>query len=263
MNTNTDNEWKKWGDRDPYFGVVTDPKFRSSNLNEEAIREFFETGEKTVDHIIAKVRKLIRPDFNPGLCLDFGCGTGRLAIALAKKFHHVVGVDISESMLAEARKNCDIMGISNLELHPSDDQLSAIASRKFDFINTYIVLQHISIKQVEMIIPQLLGMLNEDGIAALHMTYGDESFAGNHGVPEKSLRASLRKTYRYFRHLAKNIVYPHKDPRIEMNTHNLNKIFYMIQNSGSDMIHCELTKHGLSHGLMMYFTNRPSGDCSL
>jgi SAM-dependent methyltransferase len=42
--------------------------------------------------------------FEPGSVLDIGCGTGRVAIELARRGVQVVGVDRDESMLAEARR---------------------------------------------------------------------------------------------------------------------------------------------------------------
>ncbi|MCP9959193.1 class I SAM-dependent DNA methyltransferase [Streptomyces sudanensis] len=42
--------------------------------------------------------------FSPGTVLDAGCGTGRVAIELARHGIRVVGVDADESMLATARR---------------------------------------------------------------------------------------------------------------------------------------------------------------
>ncbi|WP_414170492.1 class I SAM-dependent DNA methyltransferase [Streptoverticillium reticulum] len=42
--------------------------------------------------------------FEPGTVLDAGCGTGRVAIELARHGIAVTGVDIDESMLATARR---------------------------------------------------------------------------------------------------------------------------------------------------------------
>jgi SAM-dependent methyltransferase len=39
----------------------------------------------------------------PGRVLDAGCGTGRVALELARRGHRVVGVDLDESMLEQAR----------------------------------------------------------------------------------------------------------------------------------------------------------------
>jgi SAM-dependent methyltransferase len=48
--------------------------------------------------------------------LDLGCGTGRHAISLAKKYF-VTGVDISESMLAMARSSCPSEGSPAPPIH--------------------------------------------------------------------------------------------------------------------------------------------------
>jgi SAM-dependent methyltransferase len=42
--------------------------------------------------------------FHPKSVLDAGCGTGRVAIELARHGLEVVGVDVDESMIAEARR---------------------------------------------------------------------------------------------------------------------------------------------------------------
>lgn len=42
--------------------------------------------------------------YGPGEVLDAGCGTGRVAIELDRRGIDVVGVDVSESMLATARR---------------------------------------------------------------------------------------------------------------------------------------------------------------
>lgn len=48
--------------------------------------------------------------------VDFGTGTGVLPVAVAPYCHRVVGVDISESMLAVAREKTESEGIGNVEL---------------------------------------------------------------------------------------------------------------------------------------------------
>ncbi len=42
--------------------------------------------------------------YGPGSVLDAGCGTGRVAIELARRGHPVVGVDADTAMLEEARR---------------------------------------------------------------------------------------------------------------------------------------------------------------
>ena len=52
-----------------------------------------------------EVAFLLGLDPVPATVLDAGCGTGRVAIELAKRGVAVTGVDIDASMLASARKN--------------------------------------------------------------------------------------------------------------------------------------------------------------
>ncbi len=58
--------------------------------------------------------------------MDFDCGAGRLLIPHAKNSGHVDGDDISESMLIEARKNCDSFSVNNVNFLKSGDELSEL-----------------------------------------------------------------------------------------------------------------------------------------
>jgi SAM-dependent methyltransferase len=65
--------------------------------------------------------------------LDAGCGTGTLALDLAQRGHHVVGVDLSEAMIAVARKK-DAAGmvswrvgdITTLERAPGEEPFGLV-----------------------------------------------------------------------------------------------------------------------------------------
>jgi len=138
----TDIAWEEWGRRDPYFGVITNPKFRRSELNDHSKREFFESGQSHAHGVLTTIRRFIDPGFAPRTVLDFGCGVGRLLIPFAKVADEVVGLDVSPSMLKEARRNCDEHGLSNIRLLDSDDSLSTVTGT-FDLIHSCIVFQHI------------------------------------------------------------------------------------------------------------------------
>src|SRR5436190_21944086 len=102
----TDDEWEDWGLRDPYYGVLTDDKLRRRNLTDEALDQFFRSGKDDIEHLLHIASTRIDPAFTPQRALNFGCGVGRLLIPLAGIAEEVVGLDVSESMLKEARKNC-------------------------------------------------------------------------------------------------------------------------------------------------------------
>ena len=52
--------------------------------------------------------------------LDMGCGTGRHALALARRGYHVTGVDLSEGMLAQARQAAQAQSLHTLTFQQAD-----------------------------------------------------------------------------------------------------------------------------------------------
>ena len=65
--------------------------------------------------------------FGPSRVLDAGCGTGRVAIELARRGVAVVGVDREESMLAQARRKAP-----HLEWHLADLATLKLVAPAFD-----------------------------------------------------------------------------------------------------------------------------------
>src|SRR3954469_547208 len=122
----SDEDWERFGRTDPYFAVLTAPEFHGQ-LSDAERAKFFDSGEAHVERVIAIIRDRLDPGFAPRTALDFGCGVGRLLIPLAKRCDEVAGVDVSPSMLAEARRNCDAAGVRNVSLLQSDDELAAVA----------------------------------------------------------------------------------------------------------------------------------------
>ena len=57
----------------------------------------------------------------PGRVLDAGCGTGRVAIELARRGHDVLGVDLDASMLAVARRQAPGMAWVEADLAALED----------------------------------------------------------------------------------------------------------------------------------------------
>ena len=65
--------------------------------------------------------------------LDLGCGIGRVTRAIAPELAGVVGIDISEAMIAEARRRC--AGLGSVELRPcSGMDLSGLGDAVFDLV---------------------------------------------------------------------------------------------------------------------------------
>src|ERR1700685_1735892 len=109
----TDKAWKRFGDVDPYYGVLSQSENRSHNFTEQRREKFFLSGEEHVNKVLTTLRE-INPDFSPRRSLDFGCGVGRVAIPLAREATSVLGVDVAPGMLSEAQKNAARYGVDNI-----------------------------------------------------------------------------------------------------------------------------------------------------
>ena len=260
----TDVEWEKWGKYDPYFAVITDEKFRSQNLTEKAKMEFFESGRSDINFVLDICRCHFDQSFSPKKVLDFGCGVGRLVIPFAEIAEHVVGVDVSDSMLKEARKNCNEYAVQNVTLLKSDDNLSFLDG-EFDLIHSVIVFQHIPIERGRRIFTNLLNHLKERGICAIQITYSNAFFRESHGVPPaelpiKKLKNKVKRCVWSCMEIVKRLVSspvisesPRQDPEMQMNPYNVNELFFLIQSAGIHNIYLTFTDHGGDLGVYLFF----------
>lgn len=130
-------QWEKLGDSDPYWAVLTDPTKKGGKWDKD---EFFKSGETEIEHVLSNLKKLGK-ELIFITALDFGCGTGRLSRALAKRFEKVIAVDISSSMLHEAQKaNHQFENIDFI--HNVSEGLAVVPSGSINFLYSNIVLQH-------------------------------------------------------------------------------------------------------------------------
>ena len=153
-----EDDWDELARREPYFAVLTDRQFLGANLDDDARQAFFASGEADVERLFAD----IGDSFQPKTALDFGCGVGRLTFALAQRVDEVVGCDVSPEMIAVARQN-----VPNASFITSLDE---VRDRRFDFILSLIVFQHIPAEEGLRMLSALLRLLAPGGVAALHFT---------------------------------------------------------------------------------------------
>jgi SAM-dependent methyltransferase len=263
----TDQAWKEWGEKDPYFGVITDPKFRRSELTDDAIADFFVSGEHHVEYVYQMIRTYIDPHFAFTSALDFGCGVGRIAIPLATRATRVVGIDIAEGMLAEARKNAETKALTNVDWQLGDETLSRLGEEKFALVHSFIVLQHIPVVRGVQMFQQLLSRLAPGGIGAVHFTYAKAYMDDALGMPAAmnaditALRelnnppsvatTAIRKVIETAASL--NEEPPKSDPEMLMNSYPINPILYCLQRAKVQRFHVEFTDHGGELGLFVFW----------
>lgn len=247
--SDTDREWEKFGKYDPYFGVITHDKYHKPNLSDERKREFFASGFSYLDDVLKNIKQHIDPNFRIKRALDFGCGVGRLVIPLSEVSQEVLGVDVSDSMLNEARKNCEAQFIKNVNFAKSDDNLSLL-NGTYDLIHSTMVFQHIPVKRGEWIVKNLIEHLSNAGVCVLHFTYA-KTYKFRKVIP------LMRKYIPFFQNIinvikGREFFYPH----MQMNSYNLNHLFLMIQTANVRNCYIEFTDHGGELGIIVYFQKR-------
>ncbi len=134
-------QWRELGTRDPYWSVLTDDGFRIEKMDSAKIAAFYETGRGSAQLVeLFKERTGAVP--RQGVCLELGCGVGRVSVHLARMFDRVIATDISPGNLRLCERRVQEMGIKNVQtvLLESPEQLLELGS--FDFFYSVIVLQH-------------------------------------------------------------------------------------------------------------------------
>src|SRR5258708_32398621 len=181
----SDTEWQAWGEKDPYFGVLTDERYRRGKLSAESLEEFFRTGRSHIEEILAACRSHFG-DISTRRSLDFGCGVGRLLIPLAGVSEVCVGVDIAGAMLQEAALNCVKYNRHNVRLARTLEEIDPGNGAGFSFIHSHMVLQHLEPQRGLSIIRALLSRLDSGGGAALHMTSAHSKHPPKQGAPPRA-----------------------------------------------------------------------------
>jgi SAM-dependent methyltransferase len=153
----TDADWRALGQSQPYWGVLSHPDFLTENITPERIESFYASGRDYIAQTVETLKKLTG-ETPSGPALDFGCGVGRLAEAMAD---HVptTGLDISPGMLALAR-----------ERGGKATYTETLPVGPFGWINSFIVFQHIPPERGMEILKDLLARLAPGGMISIQLT---------------------------------------------------------------------------------------------
>lgn len=169
---NTDKAWDRWGQLDPYFGVLAEDRFARGNI-ELHRDEFFASGQEYISHALRRFESHFG-ELRRGRALDHGCGVGRLTLPLAGHFSDVVALDVSPHMIAEAKANAAVADLTNAHFALADDDLSG-ATGEFDFVNSHMVLQHVPVRRGLPILFRLIDKVRPGGGFHVHFSYRTES----------------------------------------------------------------------------------------
>ncbi|GAA4756238.1 class I SAM-dependent methyltransferase [Sphingomonas daechungensis] len=174
----TDKAWEKFGRENPYYGVLAEERFTAPQIGDNR-DAFFESGRAFVAGLLRRYESHFGA-VPRGSALDHGCGVGRLTLPLGAGFEQVTGLDVSPSMLAEAKANAERLDVANVEFELADDRLSNAAGQ-FDFVNSYITLQHIPVRRGLSILARLVERVRPGGGIHVHVSIRTD------GLPSRAL----------------------------------------------------------------------------
>ena len=158
-------QWERWGKEDPYRGVL-------GLRQRDGEADFFEEGRKHVAWALAFTEQVCEEPVVRGAALDFGSGLGRLTAPLAEQFDEAVGVDVTESMVAEATKlHGEKDRAPKFVTNPNTD-LSIFPDGRFDFVLTFLVLQHIPSRLALGYVGEFVRVLKPGGHALVQAPEG-------------------------------------------------------------------------------------------
>ena len=111
--------------------------------------------------------------------LDYGAGTGLLALALAARVRRVLAVDASTGMLAVLAEKARAGGFANVETLRADFAQDPLPAGPFDLIASAMTLHHVA--DVADLLRKFFALLAPGGrIALADLDAEDGSFHGPH-----------------------------------------------------------------------------------
>jgi len=159
--------WRAFGQTEPHWSVLVDDGYRQENLQAN-IDRFYRSGEADIEVHFNFLRRLPYPTtFDKAL--DFGCGVGRLTLALAPYARQVVGVDISPPHLKLAAERARAQSIANVAFEPVASVGDLDRYRDFDLVLSRIVLQHNPPPVMAALLTGLLRALARGGVAIIQI----------------------------------------------------------------------------------------------
>ena len=227
----TDADWRELGATQPFWGVLTHADYRTENLTPANLEAFYASGDQYIADVVRRLKAATGKQPG-GRALDFGCGTGRLAEAMTRYAREVTGYDISPGMLAQARKR-----------NGKATYVDALPAGPFDWINSFIVFQHVPPARGLALIEDLLARLAPGGLISLHVTVWRE----DHLKPQQG--SGLRRLVRPLLHRWRLARLP--TGAIRMYDYDLSEVIERLNRAGVAELSLAPTDHGGHHGVIL------------
>ncbi len=133
----------------------------------------------------------VRPDM---ICVDLGCGGGRLALILARQGAHVVGVDVSDAMIKRMESQAQREGIETVRAMVVPIEHFTTAAGSVDLVITNYALHHLLDADKEKVVSAAFGWLRPGGqLIVADMMLGRGTTARDRQVIAGKLRIMAKK----------------------------------------------------------------------
>jgi SAM-dependent methyltransferase len=178
--------WNAMGEEDPLWAVLSDPAKLGGGWD---LDDFLATGRSHIDSLLDRLVALGLA-VSKDSALDFGCGVGRLTFALSTSFRRCVGVDIAPSMIDFANRINGPFGNCEFLLGRGDD-LSYLLDSSFDFVLSYIVLQHMPPQFSMKYLEEFTRVLRPGGILAFQVPAQTEHIPTANALTPRAFQAAI------------------------------------------------------------------------
>jgi len=237
----TDADWNEIAHWFPFYGVLAAERFHPDKMTPDDVEVFYEWGRADVERAVAPYERLTGEKFAPDRALDFGCGLGRMTLAMRKYAREVVGVDVAPRMLEVAREQAGARNVTNVEFR------STLPADPVDWVNSLIVLQHIPPRRGLLILEQLVALLNPGGWFSVQLTF----FRDERHVAEITRDVA---DHRYDGETVDVLTSRDDAPigSVSMYDYDLNRVFRTLYLAGIEEVLAEHTDHAGYHGARLF-----------
>lgn len=183
MLTRIEDIFTKHASERPHWTVATTPIYEPDQF--EAHRnQFFQSGRDDVRTFQAFLARagLSLPSYRS--CFEFGCGVGRITVALAELFEQVIGADVALPMLVEAERTALAFNVANIRWLLTNRFNVYNSLSDYDVFFSVISLQHNPPPVISYLLTRLLTKLRSGGIGFFQLPTYHSAYSFS---PEKYL----------------------------------------------------------------------------
>lgn len=228
----TDADWRRLAETEPYWAVLSSPDFKREAMDAAALEAFYASGRAVIDGVASGIAALTGAPLKAGAALDFGSGVGRLTEAMTAYADQVTGHDIAPGMIAVAKARPLGAVIRYVDVLPEGP---------FDWINSFIVFQHIPSERGMALLDQLLERLRPGGVVSLHFNVSRDA-----ALQRPPLKRLVRQ------------IMPQPAGVMSMYDYDLGAVLERLNHYGIRRMMLETTNHGGYHGAAILGRREPA-----